>query len=106
MVEPTESESKAELGRFCDAMIAIRGEIQDVIDGKLPRDDNPVKGAPHTAEAVTATEWTHAYSRETAAYPAPWTHAHKHWPAVARIDDVYGDRNLMCMCPPPDAYSA
>ena len=106
MVEPTESESKAELDRFCDALIAIRGEIQAVIDGKLPRDDNPVKSAPHTAEAVTATEWTHPYSRETAAYPAPWTHAHKFWPAVGRIDDVWGDRNLMCACPPPDAYSA
>jgi hypothetical protein len=106
MVEPTESESKAELDRFCDALIAIRGEIQAVVDGKLPRDDNPLKVAPHTAEAVTATEWKHPYSRETAAYPAPWTHAHKYWPSVGRIDDVWGDRNLMCACPAPDAYSA
>ena len=106
MIEPTESESKAELDRFCEAMIAIRGEIQAVIDGKLPRDDNPVKNAPHTAEAVTATEWKHPYSRETAAFPAPSTLAHKFWPAVGRIDDAWGDRNLMCSCPPPDAYSA
>ncbi len=105
MIEPTESESKAELDRLCDALIAIRREIQAVIDGKSPRDDNPVKQAPHTAQAVTATEWTHSYTRETAAFPAPWTRIHKYWPSVGRIDDVYGDRNLMCLCPPPEAYS-
>jgi len=105
MIEPTESEPKAELDRFCDALIAIRGEIQDVIDGKTSKDDNPVHNAPHTARAVTATEWAHPYSRETAAFPAPWTRIHKFWPAVGRIDDVYGDRNLMCLCPPPEAYT-
>ncbi|MBL9086774.1 MAG: aminomethyl-transferring glycine dehydrogenase [Planctomycetia bacterium] len=105
MIEPTESESKEELDRLCDALIAIRKEIQDVIDGKTARDDNPVHNAPHTAAAVTATEWAHPYSREVAAFPAPWTRVHKYWPSVARIDDVYGDRNLMCLCPPPDAYA-
>ncbi len=105
MVEPTESESKEELDRLCDALISIRQEIQDVIDGKTPRDDNPVHNAPHTAAAVTATTWTHAYSREVAAFPAPWTVAHKFWPAVARIDDVHGDRHLICQCPPVDAYA-
>ena len=105
MIEPTESESKAELDRFCDALIAIRQEIRLVAEGRLPRDDNPVRNAPHTAAAVTATTWSHPYSRETAAFPAPWTRVHKYWPAVGRIDDVYGDRNLMCMCPPPEAYT-
>jgi glycine dehydrogenase len=100
MVEPTESESKAELDRFCEAMIAIRAEIQDVIDGRLPKDDNPLKHAPHTAEEVTATDWRHPYSREQAAFPASWIRGHKFWPAVARIDNAYGDRNLMCTCPP------
>jgi len=105
MIEPTESESKEELDRFCDALISIRKEIQAVIDGTLPRDDNPIKQAPHTAAAVTASEWSHPYSRETAAFPAPWTRVHKYWPSVGRIDDVYGDRNLMCLCPPPEAYA-
>ena len=105
MIEPTESESKEELDRLCDALISIRKEIQDVIDGKTARDDNPVHNAPHTAAAVTATEWKHPYAREVAAFPAPWTRVHKYWPSVARIDDVYGDRNLMCLCPPPDAYA-
>ena len=106
MIEPTESESKEELDRLCDALISIRKEIEDVAQGRLPKDDNPVKGAPHTAAAVTATTWTHAYSREVAAFPAPWTRAHKFWPSVGRIDDVYGDRNLMCLCPSPDAYAS
>jgi glycine dehydrogenase len=105
MIEPTESESQAELDRLCDALIAIRGEIRDVAEGRVPKDDNPVRNAPHTASMVTASEWKHAYSRETAAFPAPWTRQHKFWPPVARIDDVYGDRNLMCLCPPPDAYA-
>ena len=104
MVEPTESESKAELDRFCDAMIAIRGEIQDIIDGRIPRDDNPLKHAPHTAETVTATEWSHPYSREQAAFPASWVREHKFWPAVSRIDNAYGDRNLSCTCPPMTEY--
>jgi glycine dehydrogenase len=106
MVEPTESEPKDELDRFCDAMIAIRGEIQAVIDGTADRLDNPVKQAPHTAEAVVANEWRHSYSRETAAFPRDWTRSRKFWPSVGRIDSPYGDRHLMCACPPPDAYGA
>jgi glycine dehydrogenase len=104
MIEPTESESKGELDRFCEAMIAIRGEIQDIIEGRLPRDDNPLKYAPHTAAAVMASHWPHPYSREQAAFPAPWVRERKFWPAVARIDDAYGDRNLVCTCPPMDTY--
>jgi glycine dehydrogenase len=104
MIEPTESESKVELNRFCDAMIAIRAEIQDIADGRVPRHDNPLKNSPHTADAVTATDWTHPYSREQAAFPTPWTRESKFWPAVARIDQAYGDRNLICSCPPMDTY--
>jgi glycine dehydrogenase len=104
MIEPTESESKAELDRFCDALIAIHGEIQEIAEGRVPRDNNALKHAPHTAQAVTATEWTRPYSREQAAFPAPWVRAFKFWPAVARIDDAYGDRNLVCTCPPLDSY--
>ena len=104
MVEPTESESKDELDRFCEAMIAIRGEIQAVIDGKADKIDNVLKNAPHTASAVTADEWTHPYSREQAAFPLPFVRAHKHWPSVGRIDNPYGDRNLMCSCPPIAEY--
>ncbi|MCA8956379.1 MAG: glycine dehydrogenase (aminomethyl-transferring), partial [Planctomycetes bacterium] len=105
MVEPTESESKAELDRFCDAMIAIHAEAEAIVAGKFDAEDNPLKNAPHTAHAVTATEWTHGYTREQAAYPAPWTREHKYWPPVARLDDAYGDRNLVCICPPLDAYA-
>lgn len=105
MIEPTESESKAELDRFCDALIAIRGEIQDIAEGRMPRTNNVLKNAPHTASAVTATEWTRPYTREQAAFPAPWLREHKFWPSVARIDEAYGDRNLMCTCPPMDAYT-
>jgi glycine dehydrogenase len=103
MIEPTESEPLAELDRFCDAMIAIREEIRAVEEGRLDRQDNPLKRAPHTAAAVTATEWTRPYPREQAAYPAPWLREHKFWPAVARIDNAYGDRNLFCTCPPLEA---
>ena len=105
MIEPTESEPKEELDRFCDAMIAIRGEIQSVIDGKADRADNPLKHAPHTAAAVSADEWRHAYSREQAAFPLPFVRARKFWPSVGRIDNPYGDRNLMCSCPPVSDYS-
>jgi glycine dehydrogenase len=105
MIEPTESESKAELDRFCDAMIAIREEIRAIERGTWPKDDNPLKNAPHTAAMATAEEWRHPYPRETGAFPAPWTKAHKFWPAVARIDDAWGDRNLQCTCPPPEAYA-
>ena len=104
MVEPTESESKAELDRFCDAMIAIRVEIAAVEKGEMSRDDNPLKHAPHTAEAVVASAWGHPYSREQAAFPAPWTHERKFWPAVGRIQNAHGDRNLVCSCPPVDTY--
>jgi glycine cleavage system P protein (glycine dehydrogenase) len=105
MVEPTESESKDELDRFCEAMIAIRREIQDVIDGKADRQDNVLKNAPHTAQAVAANHWTHAYSRELAAFPLPFVRAHKYWPSVGRIDNPYGDRNLICSCPPIEAFA-
>jgi glycine dehydrogenase len=105
MVEPTESESKAELDRFCDALIAIRGEIRAIEQGKLDREDNPLKNAPHTVEAVSGTEWPHAYSREQAAFPAPYLRAAKYWPPVARIDNAYGDRNLVCTCPPMADYA-
>jgi glycine dehydrogenase len=100
MIEPTESESKAELDRFCDAMIAIRAEIQAVQDGRLDRQNNPLKRAPHTALALAAAVWDRPYTREQAAFPAPWLRQHKFWPAVARIDNTYGDRNLFCTCPP------
>ncbi len=102
MIEPTESEAKEELDRFCEAMILIHGEIQEVVDGKADRKDNVLKHAPHTASKVTADEWTRPYSRQRAAYPAPWTRDFKFWPAVARIDNVYGDRNLFCSCVPMD----
>jgi glycine dehydrogenase len=105
MVEPTESESKDELDRFCDAMISIRAEIQAIADGRADRADNVLKGAPHTASAVAADDWSHPYSREQAAFPLPFVRAHKHWPAVGRIDNPYGDRNLMCSCPPVAEYA-
>jgi glycine dehydrogenase len=105
MIEPTESESKAELDRFCDALISIRTEIQAVVDGRVDAKDNVLKNAPHTAEVVTADEWTHPYSREQAAFPLPYLRAHKVWPSVSRIDNPYGDRNLMCSCPPVEAFA-
>ncbi len=105
MIEPTESESKAELDRFCDAMIAIRGEIDDIAAGKLDRTDNPLKNAPHPAREVMADEWAHAYSRERAAFPLPYVAAAKYWPPVKRVDNVYGDRNLVCTCAPLEAYA-
>jgi glycine dehydrogenase len=105
MVEPTESESKAELDRFCDAMIAIRAEIASIAAGKLDRADNPLKHAPHTAREVMADVWTHAYTRAQAAYPLPWVAASKYWPPVKRVDNVYGDRNLVCTCAPLEAYA-
>ena len=104
MIEPTESESKAELDRCCDALIAIREEIRAVAAGRLDRHDNPLKRAPHTMHAVAASEWGRPYTREQAAFPAPWVRAHKFWPAAARIDNVYGDRNLVCVCPAVESY--
>jgi glycine dehydrogenase len=104
MVEPTESEPKAELDRFCDAMIAIRGEIAQVEAGPerggWPREDNPLKHAPHTAAALLGAEWSHAYSRETAAYPVASLRRGKYWAPVGRIDNVHGDRHLFCSCVP------
>ena len=105
MIEPTESESLAELDRFCEAMIAIRGEIAAIERGEADAEDNVLKNAPHPAKVVVADEWRHPYSREAAAYPAPWVREHKFWPAVARIDNVYGDRHLICACPPLEAYA-
>jgi glycine dehydrogenase len=98
MIEPTESESLEELDRFCHAMIVIRSEIQAIEQGKADLQDNLLKNAPHTIEALTANEWPHSYSREEAAFPAPWVREHKFWPLVGRIDNVYGDRNLFCTC--------
>jgi glycine dehydrogenase len=105
MVEPTESESKAEIDRFCDAMISIHAEIEAVASGQADRQNNVLKNAPHTAQQVISDKWDRPYSREQAAYPAPWTREHKFWPAVARIDSVYGDRNLICSCPPMEAFA-
>ena len=99
MVEPTESESKPELDRFCEAMVAIHGELQRIASGEFDRDDNPLKGAPHTATEI-AGEWTHRYSREEAAFPLPWVREAKFWPSVKRIDNAAGDRHLVCTCPP------
>jgi glycine dehydrogenase len=100
MVEPTESESKAELDRFCDAMIAIREEIRAVEEGTMDREDNPLRNSPHTAAVVSADEWKHGYSRSVAAYPGAWLRANKYWCPVGRADNVYGDRNLFCSCVP------
>jgi glycine dehydrogenase len=106
MVEPTESESLAELDRFCDAMISIRGEIRAIEEGTMPREDNVLKNAPHTAEAVLAADWKKPYARELGAFPAAWTRSYKFWPSVARINNALGDRNLVCACPPLEAYAA
>ncbi|MHC5673007.1 aminomethyl-transferring glycine dehydrogenase [Nostoc sp.] len=106
MVEPTESESKQELDRFCDALISIRQEIAEIESGKVDAEDNVLKNAPHTAESLIIGEWHHPYSREQAAYPAPWTREYKFWPAVGRIDAAFGDRNFVCSCLPMDAYSS
>ena len=104
MIEPTESEAKVELDRFCEAMIAIRAEIQEIADGRQPRTNNVLKNAPHTATTVTATDWNRPYTREQAAFPTPSVRANKFWPAVSRIDEAYGDRHLICTCPPMDSY--
>ena len=104
MVEPTESESQHELDRFIDAMIQIRDEIRAIEDGRLDREDNPLKHAPHTANVIGASEWTHAYPRELAAFPLASLRLQKYWPPVARVDNVYGDKNIMCACIPVDAY--
>jgi glycine dehydrogenase len=105
MIEPTESESLEELDRFCNALIGIREEIREIEIGVADRDDNLLKNAPHTADMVTADEWSHPYRREQAAYPAPWTREHKFWPYVGRIESAAGDRNLICACPPIEEYA-
>ncbi len=104
MIEPTESEPKHELDRFCDAMISIHAEIEAIASGKQDRQNNLLKNAPHTARQIASDKWDRPYSREQAAFPAPWTRDHKFWPAVARIDNVYGDRNLFCSCPPVQEF--
>jgi len=105
MIEPTESESKEELDRFVDAMISIREEIKAIARGELPQGDNPLTHAPHTVEVVTADEWARPYPRSQAAYPRPWIKERKFWPSVSRVDNAYGDRNLMCLCPPVEAFT-
>jgi glycine dehydrogenase len=105
MIEPTESESQTELDRFCDTLIAIHGEMDRIAKGQLDRANNPLKHAPHTASVVTADDWSRPYSRELAAFPTPWVRANKFWPSVGRVDNVYGDRNLVCSCVGMDAYS-
>ncbi len=104
MIEPTESEPKEELDRFCEAMISIREQIKEIESGEADRQDNVLKNAPHPVSRVTASAWTHPYTRERAAFPAAWTHDFKFWPAVARVESAYGDRNLICSCPPTDSY--
>ncbi len=105
MIEPTESESLAELDRFCDAMIRIREEIRAIEQGRMDRRDNPLQNAPHTAEDLAAEEWGRPYSREQAVFPAPWVRERKFWPYVARVDNPWGDRNLQCVCPPMESYA-
>ncbi|MCH8568167.1 MAG: aminomethyl-transferring glycine dehydrogenase [Balneolales bacterium] len=104
MIEPTESESLSELDRFCEMMISIRNEIRDIEEGRADKEDNALKMAPHTSAEVTADEWKHSYSRRQAAYPLHWIAESKFWPSVNRVDDAYGDRNLMCSCPAPESY--
>jgi glycine dehydrogenase len=104
MIEPSESESKEELDRFCDALISIRQELREIEEGQLDQENNPIKQAPHTAAVVTADTWDRPYSRERAAYPAPWTRIHKFWPAVGLVESAAGDRNLICACPPIEEY--
>ena len=104
MIEPTESEDRAELDRFCDAMIEIRREIERVASEEYDSDDNPLKNAPHTAASLLGTDWKHSYTREEAAYPLDSLRENKYWPPVRRIDQAYGDRNLVCSCPPPEAF--
>jgi glycine dehydrogenase len=106
MVEPTESEPKAELDRFCDAMTAIHAEMQAVESGVADPLNNPLKNAPHTADTVAADVWTRPYSREQAAFPVPALRAHKTWPAVGRVDNVFGDRNPVCSCAGMEDYAA
>jgi glycine dehydrogenase len=105
MIEPTESEGKAELDRFCDALLSIREEIRAIEEGRADRQDNPLKNAPHTQFAITADEWNHKYTRQQAAFPLQWVKHNKFWPSVARVNNTYGDRNLVCTCEPTESYA-
>ena len=105
MIEPTESEDKGELDRFCDALLSIREEIRTIEDGKSDKKDNALKNAPHTQFMVTADEWKHSYSRQDAAFPLEYVKENKFWPAVSRVNNTYGDRNLICTCEPMEAYA-
>jgi glycine dehydrogenase len=104
MVEPTESESKVELDKFCDAMISISNEIKQIENNEMDKVDNPLKNAPHTCSEVTKDNWSHSYSREVAAFPFEQSREYKYWPSVGRVDDAYGDRNLVCSCLPISEY--
>jgi glycine dehydrogenase len=104
MIEPTESEDKAELDRFCDALIAIREEIKAIEEGTADKKENALKNAPHTQFAVISSEWSKPYSREAAAFPLPYVKENKFWPSVARVNNTYGDRNLICTCEPIESY--
>ena len=106
MVEPTESESKEELDRFCDAMLSIREEIREIENGTQDAEVNVLKNAPHTASEVIGDNWNYNYSREKAAFPLPYVKANKFWPTVARVNSTYGDRNLVCACIPVEAYAS
>jgi glycine dehydrogenase len=105
MVEPTESEPKHELDRFCDAMIAIRQEIEAIEKGTSDANNNPLKNAPHTAAVISGDNWDRPYSRQQAAFPLPYVAANKFWPSVGRVNDTHGDRTLICSCPPLEAYA-
>jgi glycine dehydrogenase len=105
MIEPTESESLNELDRFCDAMKSIRNEIQEIENGMADKTDNVLKNAPHTINVVASTDWNHSYSREKACFPLEWVKENKFWPSVSRVDNAYGDRNLVCTCPDIEAYA-
>lgn len=104
MIEPTESEDLQELDRFCDAMLAIRREIDDIGSGRISYEDSALHNAPHTLDDMVAEKWEHPYTREVGCYPAPWSKVNKFWPTCSRVDNVYGDRNLICTCPPLEAY--
>lgn len=104
MVEPTESEDLAELNRYCDALIQIRKEIQEVQDGVYPADNNVLKNSPHPMDVISADKWSYPYPREQAAYPLPHLRGAKFWPTTSRVNDVYGDRNLVCTCPPMEDF--
>jgi glycine dehydrogenase len=105
MIEPTESESLQELDRFIDAMISIKAEVEEIAAGNMPLEDSPLHNAPHTADDLVVDNWNHAYGREQAAFPVPGLRADKYWPPVGRIDGAYGDRNVVCACPPMEMYT-